>query len=162
MRKILSKVIIVIMFFISCNIAKSWSEEMGTLIGSCRDVFFSSDGTAYTIHSIFFQFGVITKISRGGGIIIYEYDYLYGEEDLHYFTKSNFEENNEIPLKSQNVYALIFEANRFTKSQPRKIKIDIQDMGNVQKLNLEKGKLYFIVYLDSLGKLLGNKKIIIE
>ena len=98
----------------------------------------------------------------GGGDIIY----FYGQEDLGGYGKSNSE--NFVNIKEVNsnedIHVYVYEANDIANPNLTLHKIVKGDVGyklEILNLNLERGRLYIVVYRDKSGGVLHVKKLIL-
>ena len=117
---------------------------------------------AVIVSTTFWQFGTQTTFSNGLPPIFY----YYGSEDLCCYGKRNLENNvnNEEVSSETGIYIYIYEADDITNSNYKKyIKVKNKSEFKVENLdlNLEKWKLYFIVYCNENGDVLDMQKIII-
>lgn len=154
MKKLLIKIFVIATTFIIMNTPLYCIplEQLGDFRSSEIIGYNSTEGRLVSI--LYFQFGMVTR-GFGKDII-----YFYGEEDLCCVTKRNFGMTNELILPQKTIYVNIYEVNYLVNPKPKKLKLRIEDLENIQKLNLEKGKLYIVTYFDNEGKFLTSKKII--
>jgi len=160
MKKRILIIISVIILF-TCGFSVK-GRDMGNIVGSVNVEWWCIDGCGFGVSTIFFDFGTRTYFGNGWDCI----EYYYGEEDLPHLAKSNVEivAKNEVISSDEKANVYVYEANTIGNQIPKHYKIAKGDVGNkVQNLNLnlEKGKLYIIVFCDEKGKVLDVKKIIL-
>lgn len=163
MKKLLIKIFVVASTFIVMNISLYCIplQQLGNFLRAEQIGYNLAEGRWVSI--LYSQFGMITR-GFGDDII-----YLYGQEDLPGggYGKGNIENfaNNMEVNSNEDIHVYVYEANSIANPHPTKHKIVKGSDGfKLQNLNmnLERGRLYIVVFRDKSGGVLDVKKIILD
>lgn len=117
------------------------------------------DGRLVLVSTTYWQFGILTTFTNGWPPIIY----YYGQEDLPCcYGKGNIENFANI---NEDIHVYVYEANEIANPIHSKHKIVKEDVGyQLQNLllNLERGRLYIVVFSDEKGAVLDVQKILLN
>lgn len=155
MKKLLIKIFVVAATFIVMN-SSLYSlpyEQLGDFKRSEKTMPFHGTWISF----LYFEFGMVTR-GFGDDVI-----YLYGQEDLPCcYGKGNIEKFANI---NEDIHVYVYEANDIANPIPTKHKILKGDVGyKLQNLilNIEKGRLYILLFSDEKGAVLDVQKIILD
>lgn len=117
------------------------------------------DGSGIAVHSLYYEFGVSTRVYGPFGNLLYQYDYLYGDGDQCCFTKEifNTDEIDKISNNFVNVY--IYNFSDLKTPRINSFLVNKSDVNDLERYNLDKNKMYFITLTDQQGNLIETKKV---